>query len=146
MFLHLVSNSLYVHRGLHCVCTISDHCIISTSLHCSHKSWWSYGSMLFMPISQPTISMSEQKPAFISHCFFLILFLAVRLGLPLLSICFGMQRVVCSEMLFSTSHLLRDVVYRQILPFSSDLIHHDSVFDLMMAANWIFSGSLHGCW
>lgn len=78
-------------------------------------SQWSHGFMLFMPISQPTNSMLEQKPGFIIQrrasvpwfwrsrvCCFVILFLAVRLGL-LLSICFKMPRVVCSEMLCSTS-------------------------------------------
>lgn len=52
---------------------------VSTSLYCSHKSWWSHRFMLFMPTSQPTISMLEQKPGlWWSHvcCCLIIFFLA----------------------------------------------------------------------
>lgn len=91
--------------------TISPSLSAWTRHTCSQGS---HGFMLFMPISQPTNSMLEQKPGFIIQrrasvpwfwrsrvCCFVILFLAVRLGL-LLSICFKMPRVVCSEMLCST--------------------------------------------
>lgn len=104
------------------------HCIISVSLHCSRKSQWIHRLMLFLPTSQPTISMLQQKPGFISQCgpsviwFWwsnvcccLILSFAVRLGVLLLSVCFNMQRVVCSEMLCSMSlFLLRDVACRLV--------------------------------
>lgn len=129
-------------------------------------SQWSHGFMLFMPISQPTNSMLEQKPGFIIQrrasvpwfwrsrvCCFVILFLAVRLGL-LLSICFKMPRVVCSEMLCSTSVSAERCLFAGWFPTCwveltcdspSDFPPYESIFACVMAADWVYFDSLHSC-
>lgn len=91
--------------GLVCVSTTFYHYTISTSLYCSPKLWWSLWFILFMHVSQPTISMLEQKLGFVSQCrsdshivccCFRILFLVVRLGLLLLFIAFNVWVFVFS--------------------------------------------------
>lgn len=100
--------------------SVKSHTItVPTSLYWSHKSWWSHCFMLFMPVSQPTTIMLEQKSGVVGQCGLSVIwwwyvcccnvtfFLAVRLGLLLLSICLNMWAVVCSEMLCSTSLFLQ---------------------------------------